>query len=142
MMGTRSGSVDPGILTYLMRQDQLDSQGIDMVLNEKSGLLGVSGLSSDMRDILTGIQQGHKRAKLAFDIYVHRLRAAIGGMAAVLGGMDVLVFTAGVGENSPEVRAATCQWIGIFGIRLIPKRMHGPPSIRTSLPQIHVYASW
>ena len=99
MMGTRSGSVDPGILTYLMRQDQLDSQGIDKVLNEKSGLLGVSGLSSDMRDILTGIQQGHERAKLAFDIYVHRLRAAIGGMAAVWADRR-MVFTAGVGENS------------------------------------------
>ena len=121
MMGTRSGSVDPGILTYLMRQGQLDSQCIDKVLNEKSGLLGVSGLSSDMRDILTGIQQGHKRAKLAFDIYVHRLRAAIGGMAAVLGGMDVLVFTAGVGENSPEVRAAACSGLEFIGIRLDTK---------------------
>src|SRR5271165_3618631 len=100
MMGTRSGSVDPGILTFLMRQRRLDSQQIDQVLNQDSGLLGISGLSSDMRDILGGIQRGHERAKLAFDIYVHRLRTAIGGMAAVLGGMDALVFTAGVGENS------------------------------------------
>ena len=128
MMGTRSGSVDPGILTYLMRRDQLDSQGIDKVLNEKSGLLGVSGLSSDMRDILTGIQQGHKRAKLAFDIYVHRLRAAIGGMAAVLGGMDGLVFTAGVGENSAEVRAAACRGLEFIGIRLDTK-MNARPSL-------------
>ena len=124
MMGTRSGSVDPGILTYLMRQGQLDSQGIDKVLNEKSGLLGVSGLSSDMRDILTGIQQGHKRAKLAFDIYVHRLRAAIGGMAAVLGGVDAVVFTAGVGENSPEVRAAACSGLEFLGLNSIVKRTH------------------
>ena len=70
MMGTRCGSVDPAILTYLMRQDQLDAEGIDRVLNQKSGLLGVSGLSSDMRDILSAMQQGHERAKLAFDIYV------------------------------------------------------------------------
>lgn len=118
MMGTRSGSVDPGILTYLVRQGQMDWQGIDKVLNEKSGLLGVSGLSSDMRDILTGIQQGHKRAKLAFDIYVHRLRAAIGGMTAVLGGVDAVVFTAGVGENSPEVRAAACSGLEFLGLRL------------------------
>jgi acetate kinase len=118
MMGTRSGSVDPGILTYLMREGQLDSQGIDKVLNEKSGLLGVSGLSSDMRDILTGIEQGHKRAKLAFDIYVHRLRAAIGGMVAILSGMDVLVFTAGVGENSAEVRDAACRGLEFLGLRL------------------------
>jgi len=121
MMGTRSGSVDPGILTFLMRQGQLDSQGIDKVLNEKSGLLGISGLSSDMRDILAGVQQGHKRADLAFDIYVHRLRAAIGGMATVLGGMDVLVFTAGVGENSAEVRAAACRGLEFLGLKLDSK---------------------
>jgi acetate kinase len=121
MMGTRSGSVDPGILTYLMRQGQLDGQDIDKVLNQRSGLLGISGLTSDMRDILAGIRQGHQRAKLAFDIYVHRLRAAIGGMAAVLGGMDVLVFTAGVGENSAEVRAAACRGLEFLGLRLDSK---------------------
>jgi acetate kinase len=121
MMGTRSGSVDPGILTFLMRQGQLDGQGIDGVLNQKSGLLGISGLSSDMRGILAGIQKGHERAKLAFDIYVHRLRAAIGGMAAVLGGIDALVFTAGVGENSPEVRAAACSGLEFLGLRLDSK---------------------
>lgn len=118
MMGTRSGSVDPGILTYLMRHNNLDAHGIDRLLNQQSGLLGVSGLSSDMRDILIGIQQGHKRARLAFDIYVHRLRAAIGGMAAVLGGMDALVFTAGVGENSAEVRAEVCRGLEFLGVRL------------------------
>jgi acetate kinase len=121
MMGTRSGSVDPGILTFLMRQGKLDGQEIDNVLNQKSGLLGISGLSSDMRDILAAIQQGHERAKLAFDIYVHRLRAAIGGMAAVLGGVDALVFTAGVGENSPEVRAVACSGLEFLGLRLDSK---------------------
>jgi acetate kinase len=128
MMGTRSGSVDPGILTFLMRQGQLDGQDIDKVLNQKSGLLGISGLSSDMRDILAGIRQGHQRAKLAFDIYVHRLRAAIGGMAAVLGGIDALVFTGGVGENSPEVRAAVCSGLEFLGIRL-SDRTNARPSL-------------
>jgi acetate kinase len=71
-----------------------------------------------MRDILAAIREGHKRAKLAFDIYVHRLRSAIGGMAAVLGGMDTLVFTAGVGENSPEVRSAACETLEFLGLRL------------------------
>jgi acetate kinase len=118
MMGTRSGAVDPGILTFLMRQGRLGGQEIDNVLNQKSGLLGISGLSSDMRDILAGIQRGHERAKLAFDIYVHRLRAAIGGMAAVLGGIDALVFTAGVGENSPEVRASACSTLEFLGLKL------------------------
>ena len=141
MMGTRSGSVDPGILTYLMRQGHLDSQGIDKVLNEKSGLLGVSGLSGDMRDILIGIQKGHRRAKLAFDIYVHRLRAAIGGMAAVLGGMDVLVFTAGVGENSPEVRGAACSGLEFFGLKLDSKKNARPSldqEISTADSSVHV----
>jgi len=118
MMGTRSGSVDPGILTFLMRHEQLDSQRIDQMLNQESGLLGISGLSGDMRDILAGIQEGHERAKLAFDIYIHRLRAAIGSMAAVLGGMDALVFTAGVGENSPEVRAAACSTLEFVDLKL------------------------
>jgi acetate kinase len=118
MMGTRSGSVDPGILTFLMRQRKLDGEEIDRVLNQKSGLLGISGLSSDMRDILAAIPKGHDRAQLAFDIYVHRLRAAIGGMAAVLGGIDALVFTAGVGENSPEVREAATSGFEFLGLTL------------------------
>ena len=118
MMGTRSGAVDPGILTHLMHEDGLNGPSIDEILNKHSGLLGISGLSSDMRDILAAIQQGHERAKLAFDIYVHRVRAAIGAMAAVLGGVDAVVFTAGVGENSPEVRAAACGGLEFAGLRL------------------------
>ncbi len=118
MMGTRSGSVDPGILTYLMRQGQLSGEEIDAVLNQKSGLLGISGLSSDMRQILAAIKQGNLRAKLAFDIYVHRLRAGIGAMVAVLGRIDALVFTAGIGENSPEVRQATCENLTCCGLKL------------------------
>ncbi len=118
MMGTRSGAVDPGILTFLMRQGQLDANEIDGVLNHKSGLLGISGISGDMRDILAAIGRGHERAKLAFDIYVHRLRAAIAAMAAAMGGIGVLVFTAGVGENSAEVRAAACGGLEFLGIGL------------------------
>jgi acetate kinase len=118
MMGTRSGSVDPGILTFLMRENQLDAGELDSVLNQKSGLLGISGFSSDMRDILVGIQKGHTRAQLAFDIYVHRLRAAIGAMAAALEGIDALVFTAGVGENSPEMRAAASSNFEFLGVKL------------------------
>src|SRR5438445_5794298 len=118
MMGTRSGSVDPGILTYLMRQRQLSGQQLDEVLNEKAGLLGISGISSDMRKILAASKNGHERAKLALDIYVHRLRSGIGAMIAVLGGLDALVFTAGVGENSPEVRAAVCDNFAFLDLRL------------------------
>jgi len=118
MMGTRSGSMDPGILTYLMRQGQLEGQEIDEVLNQKSGLLGISGVSGDMREILDAMKQGNARAKLAFDIYIHRLKAGIGGMCAVLGGIDALVFTAGVGENSADVRAAVCSNLGWLGIEI------------------------
>ena len=120
MMGTRSGSVDPGILTYLMRQGRLQAQEIDDVLNKQSGLLGISGVSGDMREIVASMKQGHSRAKLAFDIYVHRLQAGIGAMVAVLGGIDALVFTAGVGENSAEVRDATCRQLGFLGLKLDP----------------------
>lgn len=121
MMGTRSGSVDPGILTYLMRQKHLTGEQLDDLLNKKSGLLGISGISGDMRQILAA-RAGNDpakmaRATLAFDIYVHRLRSGIGAMVAVLGGMDALVFTAGVGENSPEVRAAVCDHLAFLGLR-------------------------
>jgi acetate kinase len=118
MMGTRSGSVDPGILTYLMRQGRLQAREIDEMLNHKSGLLGISGISDDMREILAGMEQGHPRARLAFDIYTHRLQASIGAMVAVLGGIDALVFTAGVGENSPEVRTAACARLEFLGLKL------------------------
>jgi acetate kinase len=118
MMGTRSGSIDAGILSYLMREGQLKPEEIDDVLNKKSGLLGISGISSDMREILASIKQGHARAKLAFDIYVHRLQAGIGAMVAVLGGIDALIFTAGVGENSAEVRDAACTKLGFIGLKL------------------------
>jgi len=118
MMGTRSGSVDPGILIFLMRQHGFGADQIDDMLNKKSGLLGISGLTGDMRDILAEMHLGNERANLAFDLYVHRLRAAIGGMATVLEGLDVLAFTVGVGENSPEVRAATCKGLEFLGITL------------------------
>lgn len=118
MMGTRSGSVDPGILTFLMREDQLDAQQLDEMLNKKSGLLGISGSSGDMREIVAAMKAGDSRAKLAFEIFVHRLHKGIGEMIAVLGGLDVLVFTAGIGENSGEVRAAACESLGFAGVRI------------------------
>jgi acetate kinase len=118
MMGTRSGSVDPGILTYLMRRRRFLDEQLDDVLNKKSGLLGISGISSDMREVLAASKKGHERAKLALDMYVHRLQSGIGAMIAVLGGIDALVFTAGVGENSPEVRAAACDNFAFLGLRL------------------------
>jgi len=121
MMGTRSGSLDPGILTYLMTQRQFTGQQLDELLNTKSGLLGISGVSGDMRQIVSAMKDGHPRAKLAFEIFVHRLRSCIGAMIAVLGGIDVLAFTAGIGENSPEVRAAALANFGYLGMKLDPE---------------------
>ncbi len=128
MMGTRSGSVDPGILTYLMRQKKLTGEQLDEILNKRSGLLGISGISEDMREILAAVNAGNSRAKLAFDIYVHRLVSTIGAMVAVLGGIDALVFTAGVGENSADVRAAACQNFAHLGLALdAGKNSHSSP---------------
>lgn len=128
MMGTRSGSIDPGILTYLIRQNQVSGQELDDLLNEKSGLLGISGLSSDMREILGAMKLGNKRARLAFEMYIHRLQSSLGSMVAVLGGLDVLVFTAGIGEHSPEVRFETCSKLGFLGLKLDPQRNLHPSS--------------
>jgi acetate kinase len=128
VMGTRSGSVDPGILTYLMRANHLTGEQLDEVLNQHSGLLGISGFSGDMREIQAAIEKGSERAKLAFDIYVHRLQSGIGAMIAVLGGIDALIFTAGVGENSHQVRAAVCENLRYAGIVLdSEKNAQSPP---------------
>ncbi|MFI5071257.1 MAG: acetate/propionate family kinase [Terriglobales bacterium] len=126
MMGTRSGSVDPGILTYLMRGSKLTGEDLDQLLNTKSGLLGISGISGDMRQIVAAMKKGHTRAKLAFQIFVHRVVSYTGAMVAVLDGLDALVFTAGIGENSPEVRAAACANFGYLGLRLDSQKNRRP----------------
>jgi acetate kinase len=122
MMGTRAGSVDPGILIHWMRTGSSGAQELDRVLNHESGLIGISGVSSDMHAVLEAMQAGDKRAQLAFDVFVHRLQAEIGAMAASLGGLDVLVFTAGIGENSPEVRQAACSKLSFLGVQLDDQR--------------------
>ena len=118
MMGTRTGSIDPGVLTFLIRQDHLTADQLDDILNKKSGLAGISGLSNDMREIVSAVNAGNPRAKLAFDMFVHRLTSSIAAMTAGLGGMDALVFTGGIGENSVEVRAAACASLEFLGVRL------------------------
>lgn len=107
--------MDPGILVHLLRSGT-SAADLDNILNRQSGLLGVSGLSSDMRDIVEAIRVGSERAKLAFDIFIHRLCACVAAMAASLRGLDVLVFTAGIGENSAEVRQASCERLKFLGI--------------------------
>ncbi len=126
-MGSRSGSVDPGVLIHLLRQKGYSADQLDTILNKASGLQGISGLSNDMRQILRAIAEGHQRARLAFDMYVHRLRFYIGAMLAVLGGLDVLVFTAGIGENAAIVRAAACETLGFLDLKLDPQKNERSP---------------
>ncbi|HZM01275.1 MAG TPA: acetate/propionate family kinase, partial [Planctomycetota bacterium] len=117
VMGTRSGSVDPGLLLHLLRDRGLDPESLDRALNRESGLLGVSGLSADMRALLAA-QATDAGARLAVEVYLHRLRQALGAMAASLGGLDALVFTAGVGEGSAEIRRRACEGLEHLGLRL------------------------
>ena len=128
MMGSRSGSVDPGILLYLLRQPGATADTLSDTLNHQSGLKGVSGISSDIRPILQARDQGDTRAHLALDIYVHRLRAGIGAMLAALGGVDALIFGGGVGENVPLVREQACAAFEFLGLRLDTTRNAQVPS--------------
>jgi acetate kinase len=145
MMGTRSGSVDPGIVIHILRGDLWDPrrnprdmvriEHLDEMLNHQSGLLGVSGFSSDMRDVLDAMRKGNERAKLAFDIFVHRLIVEIGAMVASLGGLDALVFSAGIGENSPEVRGAACAKLAFLGVEIDDlKNSQAKPDAEISAP--------
>ncbi|MDJ0899031.1 MAG: acetate kinase [Xenococcus sp. MO_188.B8] len=125
MMGTRSGSIDPGILIYLMREYDFTADRLDKMLNKDSGLKGVSGLSADMRAILAA--QDNPQAKLAFEMYIYKLRSLMGSMLASLGGLDVLVFTAGVGENAVLVREQACQGWEFLGLHLDLEKNQSSP---------------
>jgi acetate kinase len=120
VMGTRSGSIDPGLLIYLLRRKNLNAEELDHALNHESGLLGISGISSDMRRILE-LNSQNSDARLALEVYIHRLVQTIGAMAATLGGIDGLVFTAGVGEYSARVRELACANLGHLGVELDQK---------------------
>lgn len=127
MMGSRSGSVDPGILIHLIRQEDYTADRLDRELNKESGLKGISGVSADLRQVMVAIEAGNPRAKLALDIYIHRLRSCIGSMLASLGGLDALVFTAGVGENSAIVRSLACQAFEFLELKLDGRQNESRP---------------
>lgn len=118
VMGTRCGDLDPGILTYLQRNDGLSAADLDDLINRKSGLLGLSGISSDMREIEAAADAGNARALIAFKVFCYRVRKAIGAAVAALGGIDALVFTAGIGQGSAGVRSAAVQGLQCMGIHL------------------------
>lgn len=127
MMGSRSGSIDPGILLYLMRERGYSGEQLDRMLNKSSGLKGIAG-TSDMRQVIQRMQEGDELATLAFQMFVHRLRTFIGAMLASLGGLDVLVFAGGIGEHSPDVRAAACEPFGFLGMTLDEERNAQTPN--------------
>ena len=117
-MGTRCGDLDPGVIGYLEREEKLSASQIDEILNKKSGLIGLSGISSDMREILEAADSGDRRALLALKTYCYRVRKYVGAYVASLGGMHALVFTGGIGEGSAVVRALALQGLECMGITL------------------------
>jgi len=118
MMGTRSGDIDAGAVTYIMEKEGLDAAGLSNLLNKKSGVMGIFGESSDMRDLEAAVAAGNPRARLAENMYFYRIKKYIGAYAAALGGVDILVFTGGVGENQASARWGACEGLEFMGIKL------------------------
>lgn len=118
IMGTRSGDIDPGVISYIMEKENMGTKGISTLLNKFSGMLGISGVSSDMREIEEAIEGGNKRAIMALKTYCYRIKKYVGSYAAALGGVDILVFTGGVGENQASARKAVCENMEYMGIEL------------------------
>lgn len=117
-MGTRCGDIDPAIVTFLMEKENLDFNGVNNLLNKKSGVLGISGVSSDFRDIEEAAAKGNERAQLTLDIFNNRVKKYIGAYAALMGGVDVIVFTAGLGENSAITREDICNGFDFLGVKI------------------------
>ena len=128
VMSTRSGSVDPGALLQAMRHLGLTPDAVEAQLERHSGLLALSGVSGDMREVVAAADRGDPRARLAVDVTVHRLRAGIAAMAAAMAGLDALVFTGGVGEHSPRIRRDACADLAFLGIELDDTRNSDPPA--------------
>ena len=122
VMGTRSGDIDPAIVTFIEKTEKLSADELDNVLNKKSGVLGISGISSDFRDIEAEAEKGNKRAQLALDVFIHRVRHYLGAYIVEMGGVDCIVFTAGVGENDKATRINVCKGLEELGIELCEKR--------------------
>ncbi len=121
VMGTRSGDIDPTAVEYIARKEGLDFDGVMNLLNKKSGVLGVSGVSSDFRDLLAAADEGNKRAKLAVDMFCYRVAKYIGAYIAAMNGVDLIAFTAGVGENNGFVRSQICDYLGFMGVQIDAK---------------------
>lgn len=122
IMGTRAGDIDPAIIPYVMTKEELSLGEVDAMLNKHSGVLGISGIGSDMRDIEKAAEEGHERAQLALDMYRYRIRKYIGAYVAVMNGVDAIVFTAGIGENDPGSRTVIGKQLGFLGIEIDEKQ--------------------
>ena len=118
LMGTRSGDIDPSVILYIMGKEGITLSEANTLLNKHSGLQGISGVSSDMREILTEMKSGDKKSQYAFDVFCYRIRKYTGAYAAAMGGLDAVVFTGGIGENSPDVRASSCEGLQVLGIAI------------------------
>lgn len=118
VMGTRCGDIDPAVVTFLQEEANLSSKEVNNIMNKKSGVLGLSGVSSDFRDVEDAAEKGNNRAKLALDVFYYRVKKYIGAYAAAMGGVDAIVFTAGLGENSPEARYEVCKGLEFLGIKI------------------------
>ena len=121
VMGTRSGEIDPAIIPFLMEKENMNAQQIDDYLNRRSGILGISGLSSDFRDLESAANRGDERSQLAIDIFAYKVKKYIGGYVAAMGGVDAIIFTAGLGENSPFMRDKICNGLEYLGTRIDPE---------------------
>jgi acetate kinase len=122
LMGTRSGDLDPSIIPYIMAKEELSISDMNTLLNKHSGLVGISGESSDMREILQAVEEGDRKAKYAYDVYTYRIKKYIGAYAAAMGGVDVIVFTGGIGENAVKVRTDVCSDMEYLGIKIDAER--------------------
>jgi acetate kinase len=118
LQSTRCGDLDPAAVTYIMRKENLDPAAMDRVLTRESGWYGISGLGNDLQDIEAAAVRGNERAKVALDVFIHRMKKYVGAYAAVMGGLDGLIFSGGIGEKSSAVRAAVCRGLEFLGIRL------------------------
>lgn len=125
MMGTRSGDIDGGAITFIQKKLGLDADGMSNLLNKKSGMLGITGISSDMREIDAACEEGNERAKLAIEMYNYRIRKYIGAYAAAMDGCDIIVFTAGVGENQASMREKVCEGLSFMGVKVDVEKNSG-----------------
>jgi acetate kinase len=126
VMGTRSGDIDPAVVFYLIRKKKLSVDEVDNLLNKKSGLLGMSEISSDMRDVYNGVKKGNEKATLAFEVFVDRIQKYIGSYIVAMDGVDAIIFTAGIGENHVPTRSAVCEKLSFLGVKIDQKKNNSP----------------